>query len=171
VVIMPGMISATSAAIPWRLSLAVPARPGALAASHPAPAAAAGNAHSCVIESGRGYCWGHGNWKVSDVPVVIGPRAPTAVRALPGDAAARVSWKAPVHLDRGAVTGYTVTASPDGRSCRTAGATTCIITRLTNGTAYRVTVVVHTTAGDSGASARAAVTPAAARARAAWSRV
>lgn len=39
------------------------------------------------------------------------------------------------------------------------GATTCTITGLTDGTSYSITVLAHTTAGDSGASEPASVTP------------
>jgi hypothetical protein len=41
--------------------------------------------------------------------------------------------------------------------------TTCTITGLTNGTTYSITVVDHTTGGDSGASAPATLTPEPAR--------
>jgi hypothetical protein len=73
-----------------------------------------------------------------------------------------VSWTAPANLDTGTLTGYTATASPGGATCSTTGATTCPITGITNGASYAVTVVAHTTAGDSGTSAPASVTPSAA---------
>ena len=92
--------------------------------------------------------------------MLAGPQAPAAVTAVGGDAAAVVSWTAPASLDGGTLTGYTATASPGGATCTTTGATTCTITGLAGGTTYSVTVVAHTTAGDSGASAPATVTPA-----------
>jgi hypothetical protein len=70
-----------------------------------------------------------------------------------------VSWTGPASLDGGTLTGYTATASPGGKTCTTTGATTCKITGLANGRTFMVTVVAHTTAGDSGASAPATVTP------------
>ena len=86
------------------------------------------------------------------------PPPPTGVTAKPGNGSAIVSWTAPT-LQSGSVTGYTATASPGGQSCTTTGATTCTITGLTNGITYTVTVIAHTTAGDSGPSAPATVTP------------
>ena len=86
------------------------------------------------------------------------PPPPTGVIAKPGNGSAIVSWTAPT-LQSGSVTGYTATASPGGQSCTTTGATTCTITGLTNGITYTVTVIAHTTVGDSGPSAPATVTP------------
>ena len=77
----------------------------------------------------------------------------------PGDGIANIYWTAPGSLDGGTLTGYTATATPSGAACTTTGATSCTITGLSNGTAYQVSVVAHTTAGDSGASPAAGVTP------------
>jgi hypothetical protein len=93
------------------------------------------------------------------VPVLTGPQAPTITTVTPADMSASVSWTAPGNLDGGSLTGYTATASPTGETCTTTGAITCTITGLTNGTTYSVNVVAHTTVGDSGNSAAAAVTP------------
>ena len=76
----------------------------------------------------------------------------------PGDARAAVSWTAP-SLGNGSVTGYTATAAPGNETCTTTSATTCTITGLTNGTTYTVTVVAHTTAGDSTPSIPVSVIP------------
>jgi hypothetical protein len=92
--------------------------------------------------------------------LLAGPQAPAAVTAVPGNATATVSWTGPASLDTGTLTGYTATAIPGGSSCTTASATSCTITGLTNGTAYTVTVVAHTSVGDSGASGPVTVTPA-----------
>ena len=91
--------------------------------------------------------------------MLVGPQAPTGVTAVPGNTTATVSWTAPARLDGGTLTGYTASAAPGGAACTTSGSTTCTITGLANGTAYSVTVVVHTTVGDSGASMPATVTP------------
>jgi alpha-tubulin suppressor-like RCC1 family protein len=128
-----------------------------------------GEGAACALDStGAVYCWGwNGDGGLGDgsaaaqstVPVLVGPQAPTNVTATPGDTAATVSWTAPASLDGGCLTGYTATASPGGTDCTTTGATTCTITGLIDGTTYSVTVVAHTTAGDSGASAPVSVTP------------
>ena len=88
------------------------------------------------------------------------PAAPTGANATPGNAQAVVSWT-PAASDGGsAVTGYTVTATPGGKTGATTGATTATITGLTNGTSYTFTVTATNTVGTSAASAAsAAVTP------------
>jgi hypothetical protein len=130
-----------------------------------------GFTHTCAVDAaGAAYCWGDNSYGAlgedsadadSDVAVLAGPQAPISggVTAVPGDTTAAVSWPAPASLDGGTLTGYTATAAPGGAACTTTGATTCTITGLTNGTTYNVTVVVHTTAGDSGASTPVRVIP------------
>ena len=127
--------------------------------------------NTCALDSASAmYCWGSGvygglgNDRVhyqSAVPVLAGPQAPASVKAVPGDTTAHVSWTVPARLDGGTLTGYTATASPGGAACSTTGATRCTIIGLADGTTYSITVVAHTTAGDSGASAVAGITPAA----------
>ena len=127
-----------------------------------------GGGHTCTLDTAAAvYCWG---WNLfgeigdnsttsSDVPVLAGPEAPSGVTAAASDTAAIVSWSAPASLDGGTLTGYTAVASPGGATCSTAGATTCTIADLTNESSYRITVVAHTSAGDSGASEPVSVTP------------
>jgi len=68
-----------------------------------------------------------------------------------------VAWHAVTAVP--AVTGYTVTAAPGGATCTTAGALTCTVNGLTNGTTYTVTVTA-TNGSTSPASAGVTVTPA-----------
>ena len=48
------------------------------------------------------------------------PGPPTSVTAVAGDGAAEVSWK-PGEAPGAAITGYTATAAPGGRTCATKG--------------------------------------------------
>ena len=91
------------------------------------------------------------------------PGLPSSVSATAGDARATVEWSAPVFTGGTPITGYTVTASPGGRTCTwTSGPLVCAIADLTNGTAYTFTVRAVNAVGTGGASsASPAVTPAA----------
>ena len=90
--------------------------------------------------------------------------APTVVK---GHQSVQVSWVAPA-ANGSAITGYTVTAytgstAVTGKTCplSTPTATTCIMTGLTNGTAYTFKVKATNAIGSTDSVASAAVTPAA----------
>ncbi len=89
------------------------------------------------------------------------PSAPRAVTALPGNGSASVNWQAPASDNGAAISSYVVTATPSGRTATVSGtSTSATVTGLTNGTAYRFTVVAVNAAGSSPASAAStAVTP------------
>lgn len=77
------------------------------------------------------------------------PYPPYVLAATPGNGTATVSWYAA--WDNGSpVTGYTATAS-DGSFCVTTELS-CVITGLTNGTAYTVTVIATNAIGTSDSS-------------------
>jgi hypothetical protein len=76
------------------------------------------------------------------------PGKPTAVTATAGNASALVSWTAPGN-GGSAITGYTVTSSPDGKTCTTTGALSCSVSGLTNGQAYTFTVIATNGVGPS----------------------
>lgn len=88
------------------------------------------------------------------------PDAPTDVAAEAGKGQVTVSWTAPANDGGEAITGYTVTSSPEGKTCTTTGVTSCAVTGLTNGTAYTFTVTATNSVGTSAASsASSSVTP------------
>jgi uncharacterized repeat protein (TIGR02543 family) len=95
------------------------------------------------------------------IPATV-PDAPTAVSASVTTAgAATVSFTAPSNNGGIPLTGFTVTSSPGGFTCTAAAnATSCVVSGLTNGTAYTFTVIATNEIGNSVAtSATSAVTP------------
>jgi hypothetical protein len=75
------------------------------------------------------------------------PGAPTGVTAVRADSSAVVSWSAPASDGGSTITGYTVTSTPGGPTCTTAGALSCTVSGLANGTAYTFTVTATNGAG------------------------
>ena len=92
------------------------------------------------------------------------PATPIAPVATSGNGRVSVTWTKPA--DNGsAVTGYTVTSSPGGKTCTASDADTlaCIVTGLTTGTAYTFTVTATNGEGTSAASvASSSIIPASA---------
>ncbi|MBU6232900.1 MAG: fibronectin type III domain-containing protein [Acidobacteria bacterium] len=89
------------------------------------------------------------------------PSAPQSVLVTSGDATLEVAWSAPVSDGGSAVYSYTVTADDgDGGvfTCTTSKLT-CIVTGLTNGTTYSLSVVALNNAGESPASTVTLGTP------------
>lgn len=90
------------------------------------------------------------------------PGAPRNVTAVAGNGEATVRWEDPVDPGTSPITRYMVTASPGGATC-TPVARACMVTGLSNGTAYTFTVVAYNAVGASPASVPSdAVTPSAA---------
>ncbi len=97
-------------------------------------------------------------------PVAV-PGAPTAVTAVPGNATARVTWTAPASTGGSPITNYHVDVFQAGVMQPGLGqdagtATAWTVTGLTNGVAYRFTVIAQNSVGSSPRSvASAVVTP------------
>jgi len=93
----------------------------------------------------------------------VGPPGPPAsVAGTRGDGQVGVLWSAPVSNGGSAITGYTVTSSPEGKTCAAPapGTLGCTVSGLTNGQPYTFTVVASNTYGPGTASSpSAAVTP------------
>jgi hypothetical protein len=88
------------------------------------------------------------------------PDAPTNVTATAGWHRARVKWRVPA--DNGSpITGYTVTATPGGRTVTVAPDKRAgVVRHLQNGTSYRFTVHATNANGNSAESVRSnAVVP------------
>ena len=91
----------------------------------------------------------------------VAPNPPTNVIGTSGNARIIVSWSAPA-VSPESVAEYVATATPGGKQCVVAAPNTgCVITSLTNGVAYLLSVVAKNSVGSSsGATSTTTVTPA-----------
>ena len=99
----------------------------------------------------------YNNNKVTVVAAETVPGPPTDVAAVPSDGQALVSWNAPLDTGGLVITSYTATASPGGVSC-TSTTTSCVITGLTNGETYSISVTATNAIGTSDPSRSVLVT-------------
>lgn len=99
-------------------------------------------------------------YAVNAVPDPTEPDAPTDATAEAGDEEASVSWTASASDGGSAISGYTVTGDPDGTASVGGGATSALVTGLTNDVEYTFTVHATNAVGDSDESDPSdAVTP------------
>jgi len=100
----------------------------------------------------------------SPVTMKVGvPSAPLSVHVYTGKGTAHVSWAPPIASGVAAVTSYTATAMPGSFTCTTTATATvpaarhCVISGLTKGTKYTVSVTATNAVGTSNASKSASV--------------
>ena len=174
----PGPVStltATGFDASMRVSWAPPSS-GAAATSYRAQVVGGANyctstATSCVIDgltNGRAYSFSVVAYSASGAasPVTTSPTTttpaaaptpPQSVRASSfEESQSTVSWGAPSTTNGSAISGYVVTASPGGATCVTT-TTSCVVTGLTDGTAYTFTVTATNAAGVSSAVSNGAL--------------
>jgi hypothetical protein len=117
-----------------------------------------GTAYTFAVRATNGIGTGAASSASAAVVARTTPDAPTSVVGAPGNEQVAVSWSAPGSNGGAVVTGYTVTATPGGRTCSStsvAPATpsmTCVVTGLVNGTSYTFRVEASNIAGAGGAS-------------------
>jgi hypothetical protein len=94
-------------------------------------------------------------------PCSVVPGAPTDPLATPQNERLLITWKAPASDGGSALTTYTATAKPGGRSCTVAAPKLqCLITGLDNGTPYVVSITAANKRGAGAAAKAARVAPA-----------
>ena len=94
-----------------------------------------------------------GTTQVASAASAVSPSRVKGVVASAGNASATVSWFAPGFSGSSAVNRYVASTEDGSFSCSTSGATSCTITGLTNGSAYRFIVTAANSAGSSTPSA------------------
>lgn len=87
------------------------------------------------------------------------PGMPSGLTATAGNAQVLVQWDAPTSNGGAPITGYTVTGTPGPVGCTTNGATSCLISGLTNGQTYSFQVKATNVAGDGASSTSEDATP------------
>jgi len=108
-------------------------------------------------QAGDLFVANYNNNTVTVIATETVPGAPTDVNAVPGDGQVEVSWNAPLDTGGLVITGFTATAFPGGASCASA-TTSCVITGLTNGDTYSITVTATNAVGTSDPSDAVSVT-------------
>lgn len=113
------------------------------------------SAGSCTInadQAGNGTYSAAATVPQSFTVAAVVPGAPTIGTATPNNAQASISFTAPVFTGGAAITQYTATSSPGGLT-GTCANSPCVVTGLTNGTAYTFTVTATNGVGTGAPSA------------------
>lgn len=93
-----------------------------------------------------------------DAPAAV-PCAPGNVTATVTSRSSVVTWDEVAAGNGSAVTAYTATATPGGKTCSVPSGTTCTITGLVNNTAYSISVAATNSVGVGTASTAVSITP------------
>ena len=93
-----------------------------------------------------------------DAPATV-PCAPSSVTATVTSKSSVVTWEEVPAGNGSAITAYTATAMPGGKSCSVPSGTTCTITGLVNNTAYSISVAASNGVGVGTASTAVSITP------------
>jgi subtilisin family serine protease len=93
-----------------------------------------------------------------EAPATV-PCAPGNVTATTANKTSVVKWDEVSAANGSAITAYTATATPGGKSCTVPSGTTCTITGLVNNTAYTIAVAATNGVGVGANSATVAITP------------
>lgn len=93
-----------------------------------------------------------------DAPAIV-PCAPNSVTATVASKSSVVTWDEVAAGNGSAVTAYTATATPGGKTCSVPSGTTCTITGLVNNTAYSISVAATNGVGAGTPSTAVAITP------------
>ena len=84
---------------------------------------------------------------------ISAPGAPTALAVNSGDAAVSLAWTAPANNGGASITSYTVSTLPAVASAVvTVNGTAAVVSGLTNGTSYSISVAANNSAGQGSAA-------------------
>ena len=118
-----------------------------------------GTAYTFTVTATNSAGTGSASAASNSVTPTTVPGAPTIGTATAGNAQASGTFTAPASNGGAAITSYTATSSPEGKT-GTCAASVCTVTGLTNGTTYTFTVTATNAAGTGAPSAASnAVTP------------
>ncbi len=119
-----------------------------------------GNSYTFTVTAGNAMGTGPASAPSPSVKPSAPPNAPgppQSVTAKPGNGRDTVTWLVPLSDSGSAITLYTVTSNPDGKTCTTTGGLSCVDSGLTNGTSYTFTVTATNSAGTGVASQPSAI--------------
>ena len=118
--------------------------------------------YSISVTAANGIGVGAGSTAVSVKPVDAQATVPSAlqnVTVTTADKSAVVKWDEGVAANGSAITAYTATATPGGKTCSVSTGTTCTITGLLNNTSYSISATATNRIGVGAVSTAVSVTP------------